>query len=66
MEKNLCWHNPFKKHAIISFINSDKAVYYTKYQVLKMDLEYILYFFKKNIWSIITCIITIISILITL
>jgi hypothetical protein len=66
MEKNLCWRNPFKKHQMISFTNSNKVIYYTQYQVLKMNLEYILYLFKKNIWSIIMFIITIIGILITL
>lgn len=58
----LYWYNPFKKYPIISFINPDKTIYYTRLQILNKDLKYILYNLRKNIWPIIMFILTLIGI----
>lgn len=46
---NKYWYNPFKKYVIASFFNNyeEKTIYYTTFQILKLDFEYIsVYCFK--------------------
>ena len=61
--KKPLWYNPFKKY-LMAFILSDNSsedndVYYTTIQLLKMDWKYVVYYFKKYIWKVITFIFTI-------